>query len=114
MLLDALLAVSALLRVVPADASGVSETVAEIAELVEKVYGEVRRRASDLRNELGESGVVGGIVDALLGREGGEGSGVGVAVEEVVGEAGMEMWVASVVESWIEGLDGVLRVKLHR
>jgi hypothetical protein len=91
-----------------------STNLIDIAELVDKGDESIRQRANDVRDRLQESGVVGKIVDAVLERDVGEGDGVGPAMEEIVGVAGTEIWVSSVIDSWIEGIDGLLRLKPRR
>ena|SRR5579862_3359368 len=86
-----------------------------VKQRIEAVYQAVRSRAADIKNQLSESGVVSALVDSAFGRDdkGGEGGAVGTVIEGLVGESWMEMHVARVIESWQEGLDGVLRVKLR-
>ncbi|KAI9765828.1 MAG: hypothetical protein M1840_007110 [Geoglossum simile] len=90
-------------------------TTSAVKQRIETLYQAVRSRAADIKNQFSESGVVSALVDSAFGREGREGanSAVGTVIEGLVGEPWMEMHVARVVESWQEGLDGVLRVKLQ-
>lgn len=95
--------------------SGIPKNATSVAkQRVESLYGATRSRAADIKNSLSESGVVSALVDGMFGRDGKEnGGGVGVAVEDLVGESWMENHVARVIDSWQEALDGVLRVKVH-
>jgi hypothetical protein len=82
---------------------------------VESLYQAIRSRAAGIKNQFSESGVVSALVDAAFKRDGAgddRSSGVGAAIEDLVGEAWMENYVGRVVDSWQEGLDGVLRVKV--
>ncbi|KAH0559827.1 hypothetical protein GP486_003652 [Trichoglossum hirsutum] len=96
--------------------SGIPKNATSVAkQRIESVYEANRSRAADIKNRLSESGVVSALVDRMFGRDGEEdgGGGIGVAVEDLVGESWMENHVARVVDSWQEALDGVLRVKVH-
>ncbi|KAI9884739.1 MAG: hypothetical protein M1823_003483 [Watsoniomyces obsoletus] len=87
----------------------------ELDRKITEVYESVKRDISRQKNDLDRSGVMGTLVDLLLEREKidldqGE---VGSALETLLGEAWLETFVASVVDSWQDALDGVLRVKLE-
>ncbi|KAI9781440.1 MAG: hypothetical protein M1839_006034 [Geoglossum umbratile] len=90
-------------------------TTSAAKQRIDTLYQAVRARAAGIKNQLSESGVVSALVDSAFGREGKEegSSAVGTVIEGLVGESWMEMHVARVIESWQEGLDGVLRVKLQ-
>lgn len=75
---------------------------------------QLRDNVAQWRNGLSESGVVGALVDSLLEKnDNGEDQGpVGVAIEGLTGEPWMESFASTVVDAWVEALDGVLRVKI--
>ncbi|KAI9724374.1 MAG: hypothetical protein M1812_000442 [Candelaria pacifica] len=87
-------------------------TVARTKQLAEDVYQEIRSRSTNFKNALSETGVVGSFVEATYEREQDSTRVIGVAIEDLISEPLMEMFISRVVESWQEALDGVLRVKI--
>jgi hypothetical protein len=74
-------------------------------------HAKVWKAASNLKNHLSESGVIDKMVDTIYERDDGQAT-VGTSIEECVDQAWLETWCSKVVDSWIDALDGVLKVKL--
>ncbi|KAI9839626.1 MAG: hypothetical protein M1819_002252 [Sarea resinae] len=85
--------------------------MARIKDLVSETYQEVRSQAVQVKNSLSESGVVGFLVVQISGKESGKNS-LGAAIQDLVGEPWMEIFLSKLIESWQEALEGIFRVKL--
>ena len=79
---------------------------------VDAKFKQVRAEAAGLKNSLSESGVVGSLLEQIMETQREGARPVGSSFEELLGESWTEAYLARVVDSWQEGLDGVLRVKL--
>ncbi len=91
-----------------------TKTAAELDQKIVQAYTSVQADYSRRKNDLYRSGVMGSLVDLLLEREdpNQDQGRVGDALENLLGEAWLETFAASVVDSWQEALDGVFCVKL--
>ncbi|KAI9809860.1 MAG: hypothetical protein M1825_000293 [Sarcosagium campestre] len=87
--------------------------VRKLQGLIVERYEQIRSAAMAIKDRLSESGVLGLLVDLLLGRLDEGQDVIGVALDDLVGEPWMETFVSNVVDSWQDALDGVLGVKLN-
>jgi N-terminal acetyltransferase B complex non-catalytic subunit len=99
--------------------SSLTPYIKGVETVATKTRDSVRSDAAQKTNALSESGVIGGLADAVLGRaeeaqtEAGpdtSGKYLGSLIEEFASEGEVETYIGSIVDSWNEALDGVLRV----
>ncbi|KAI9851121.1 MAG: hypothetical protein M1838_004456 [Thelocarpon superellum] len=115
--LDALKGILALLNFVTAGPKAMKDAISKerdlrLRSLVRDAHERIRSQTRQRRNLLSESGVVGQVVDAMLERrEDGQGT-IGSVLQELIGEAETERVASRFIESWLEALDGILRVKI--
>ncbi|KAI9676220.1 MAG: hypothetical protein M1829_003049 [Trizodia sp. TS-e1964] len=87
--------------------------IANVNSLVHELYQAIRAAATYHKGMLMETGVMASMVDHALGRdEAGLENLVGGVIEEVLGEAHMEIISTNVIESWKVALDGILKVEI--
>lgn len=89
-----------------------SEKIQRLTRLVNDVYQSVREGANEVKNKLGKEGVLSNLLDLILAK-GGEGSGdIGSVLEELTSNAWREIFCGSLIDSWQDAVDGIVRIKL--
>ncbi|KUI67022.1 N-terminal acetyltransferase B complex subunit MDM20 [Cytospora mali] len=78
-------------------------------DVATKALLEIKGRVEELKEALG----LGGWLDRMAGWTFKEGGGLSKLIGEVVGEAEVEEWGSTVVESWREGVKGLGMVKME-
>lgn len=92
-----------------AKSSSVKEKAENLHSLVTQVGERVRTNARLLKSRISESGVLGELVDLVLADQETEGS-VGGEIARIIDTAALEVFCGEVMESWEDGLNGVLNV----
>jgi N-terminal acetyltransferase B complex non-catalytic subunit len=108
-LLETLKAVSLFLSFATSTKSKSTSPVKDKAEtlrsLVTQVVDRLRANTRQIKSHISEPGVLGELVDLVIGDE-----EVGEEVGEIIDTAALEVFCGEVMESWEDGLDGVLNV----
>ncbi|KAI9863252.1 MAG: hypothetical protein M1824_000452 [Vezdaea acicularis] len=89
--------------------------VSRIKTIVHDLFAQVRSIASSAKNKLTEGGILSAFVNLVLERrENDDEQGkIGAMLEKLAGgETSTEIFAGRIIESWLEALDGVLRVKI--
>lgn len=111
-LLETLKAISLFLAyatVSKAKSSSLKDKAENLHSLVKQVGDRVRSNTRLLKSRISESGVLGELVDLVLADQEAEGS-VGSEIAEIIDTAALEVFCGEVMESWEDGLNGVLNV----
>lgn len=72
----------------------------------------IHKQAKELKEQLSASGVLGKLVDAVLGRTDIEDTACSGLLSELQDQAAVEEYCGSMRESWEDALDGILSVKI--
>lgn len=91
------------------------KSLEELRSMVNKQAEASHAEARDLKQSLNAAGVLGKLVDVVLGRTDGTQEGYEKLSERIValqGEAAVEEYCGAMRESWEDALDGVLAVKI--
>lgn len=90
------------------------ERLGKMATLVPEVFELVRSNTRALKNHISAPGVLSALVDNTLqgSYDCSYGQELQMTLEETVGNADLELFCGSLMESWEEALNGVLGVKL--
>lgn len=90
------------------------DRVDRLSTLVGEVFELVRSNTKALKQRVSASGVLGALVDLVMQGEPSDkyGEELQAALESIMYGPAVEMFVGSLMESWEEALDGVMRVKL--
>lgn len=89
--------------------------LSRIKTIVHDLFAQVRSIASSAKNKLTEGGILSAFVNLVLERrENDDEQGkIGAMLEKLAGgETSTEIFAGRIIESWLEALDGVLRVKI--
>lgn len=111
-LLETLKAISLFLSYATATkskSSSIKDKAETLHSLLAQVADRVRTNARLLKSHISESGVLGELVDLVLVDQETEGS-VGGELSEIIDTAALEVFCGEVMESWEDGLNGVLNV----
>lgn len=87
----------------------------DLTKLVDEQGKAVHAQTRELKEKLNASGVLGKLVDAVLGRTDGVTESLGKFAENLQGlqdEAAVEEYCGSLKESWDDALDGILATKI--
>lgn len=84
----------------------------ELRERILAAHQHLRADVARRKNALSESGVIGELVDGLLERNEQHQDLIGRGIEGLVDKDWLENFASSVINSWEEALDGVLRVNI--
>lgn len=96
-------------------AENLMKCLQELRRMVDKQVETIHAEARDLKQKLNASGVLGKLLDAMLGRADGTQAGYEGLFEKIAtlqDEAGVEEYCGALRESWEDALDGVLAVKI--
>lgn len=90
------------------------DRIQRLAESTRKVYESIRANARALKSAISEPGVLGSLIDLVVGGSGSgeDGTQLRAELDKTFDMAALEMFCGDLMESWEEGLDGLLRVSL--
>jgi N-terminal acetyltransferase B complex non-catalytic subunit len=90
------------------------DRVDRLADLTRQVHESIRANTRTLKSRISESGVLGDLIELVLsGPDGGErGKHLRSELEKTLDLPALELFCGSLMESWEEGLNGVLEVSL--
>lgn len=90
------------------------EPVVRVAALARQVYEGVRANTRALKSRISGSGMLSDLIDLVLAGPGNgeEGKQLNAEMEKMIGMSDLELFSGALMESWEEGLDGVMDVSL--
>ncbi|KAF9884168.1 hypothetical protein FE257_002226 [Aspergillus nanangensis] len=90
------------------------ERVERLVNTMRQVDGDIRSNIRALKSRLSESGVLGSLIDLVVGGEGNgeDGPQLRDEIEKTLDMSSLELFCGELMESWEEGLGGVLAVRL--
>ncbi|KAB8246836.1 N-acetyltransferase B complex non catalytic subunit-domain-containing protein [Aspergillus flavus] len=90
------------------------DRIQRLADSTRQVYESLRANARALKSAISEPGVLGSLVDLVVGGsdDGEDGTQLRAELDKTFDTAAVEMFCGELMESWEEGLDGLLRVSL--
>ncbi|KAB8199981.1 N-acetyltransferase B complex non catalytic subunit-domain-containing protein [Aspergillus parasiticus] len=90
------------------------DRIQRLADSTRQVYESLRANARALKSAISEPGVLGSLVDLVVGGsdDGEDGTQLRAELDKTFDTAAVEMFCGDLMESWEEGLDGLLRVSL--
>ncbi|KAL9112478.1 MAG: hypothetical protein Q9227_003320 [Pyrenula ochraceoflavens] len=89
------------------------ETLAQIREKVEEMEKAIHDHAKHMKTELEKPGFL-DLLDFLLERDVDKQGEVGKAIQGMMDEAEIEEYVGQMRDSWIDGLNGILKVRVGK
>ncbi|KNG84116.1 cytoskeleton organization protein (Dec1) [Aspergillus nomiae NRRL 13137] len=90
------------------------DRIQRLADSARQVYESIRANARALKSAISEPGVLGSLIDLVVGGsgDGEDGTQLRTELDKTFDMAALEMFCGELMESWEEGLDGLLRASL--
>lgn len=90
------------------------DRVDRLADLTRQVHESIRANTRTLKSRISEPGVLGDLIELVLGGPGRseEANNLRSELEKMLDPPAQELFCGSLMDSWEEGLDGVLEVSL--
>ncbi|GAB1191620.1 hypothetical protein APSETT444_000800 [Aspergillus pseudonomiae] len=90
------------------------DRIQSLADSARQVYESIRANARALKSAISEPGVLGSLIDLVVGGsgDGEDGTQLRTELDKTFDMAALEMFCGELMESWEEGLDGLLRASL--
>ena len=86
----------------------------QIKDLSTQVQDSIHDQVKDYKNRLSRQGALGDMLDAIMKFENSEDGGIAKKIEDMMGMAGLETAIGEMRDSWEEGLERVLSVKVFK